>query len=76
MDYVEGIQKNLDAINKLYGKDWTARVYYKLEQNSNEMKKLCEIVCNKSNTNLDICNVDKNPRFGKDLRNNLVSQSS
>ena len=62
-DYFSGIQTNLKLMQELYGPDWTMRLYYQIPKESQNWKRLCSIVC--QNSNLDICNAENNPMFGK-----------
>ena len=62
-DYFSGIQTNLKLMQELYGPDWTMRLYYQIPKESQNWKRLCSIVC--QNSNLDICDAENNPMFGK-----------
>ncbi len=62
-DYFSGLEKNLKAINVLYGPNWTIRFYYEMPPTSATWPKLCKLVC--ANSNLDICDVHKIPKLGK-----------
>ena len=51
--YFAGIEENLKAIQSLYGKDWTMRLYVDLEKKDPLFSKLCKLAC--QNPSIDLC---------------------
>ena len=62
-DYFAGIETNLKLMKELYGSEWILRLYYQISKKSKSWNRLCSLVCN--DPNIDICNAEKNPMFGK-----------
>ena len=58
---IQGIADNLDLVPRHYP-GWTIRVYYDLEPEDPELRRLCDLAC--SNPSLDICHVRNNPASG------------
>ena len=54
-EYIEGLLRNIKAINEFYSPQYITRLYYS-EQDLSNKEMLCTIFCNESN--LDLCNVD------------------
>ena len=53
--YIEGLLRNINAINKLYSPQYISRLYYSGRNLANK-ELLCSIFCNESN--LDLCDVN------------------
>ena len=53
--YINGLLRNINAINKLYSPQYISRLYYS-GQNMTNKELLCSIFCNESN--LDLCDVN------------------
>ena len=58
---IQGIADNLDLVPRHYP-GWTIRVYYDLEPEDPELRRLCDLAC--ANPSLDICHVRNNPASG------------
>ena len=58
---IQGIADNLDLVPRHYP-GWVIRVYYDLEPEDPELRRLCDLAC--SNPSLDICHVRNNPASG------------
>ena len=58
---IQGIADNLDLVPRHYP-GWIIRVYYDLEPEDPELRRLCDLAC--SNPSLDICHVRNNPASG------------
>ena len=53
--YFEGIQENLALVSRLYGADWSVRLYYDLDQEDPLHQDLCNMACD--HPSLDLCYV-------------------
>ena len=65
-NYFDGIEKNLQDIQKIYGSGWSMRLYYQLHSDSDHLRTLCNLAC-KNTEDFELCDIEHIPKFGKHI---------
>ena len=72
--YVDGVATNLGLAARLYGADYTVRVYHNFRPGSDALKALCDVYCPRKEA-VDLCNVNQLGEIVNGFIRRIISNS-